>query len=391
MTCLEDHPIAALLPLLEGDEFQALVASMQRHGFDPEHPIRLYEGKILDGRNRYRAALEAGVEPVLRAWDGDNPWAWVRKENLDRRQLDAGQRAVIGIKLVRGEEGWAEEQRARREEADRRRSETQKGRPRERGGSPDPRPSDTRSDGSPKVRERDVLAAKIGVSPTAVKRALELEQRAPEKFEEVGRGVVPLAKARAAVKHEAKAALAAELRARPLPPPTGPFGVLVVDPPWPYETRNEDPSHRGVTDYPTMSLQDIYRLPVDELADEDAILWLWVTNAFMRRAFDCLDRWGFEEKTILTWAKDRLGLGNWLRNVTEHCILATRGKPVVELGGHCTLLAAPRREHSRKPIEFWGLVESLCPDARRLEMFSREPRPGWIAWGAEAGKLGPAT
>jgi N6-adenosine-specific RNA methylase IME4 len=111
-------------------------------------------------------------------------------------------------------------------------------------------------------------------------------------------------------------------------------------------------------------------------------LWLWTTNAFLREAFECLDAWGFKNKTVLTWVKDRMGLGNWLRGQTEHCLVAVKGKPIVTLTNQTTALSAPMREHSRKPDEFYALVESLCP-GNRLEMFARQSRDGWQSCGAE--------
>jgi N6-adenosine-specific RNA methylase IME4 len=103
-----------------------------------------------------------------------------------------------------------------------------------------------------------------------------------------------------------------------------------------------------------MELDAICSLPVAELAHEDCILWLWTTNAFLRQAFDCLDAWGFENKTVLMWVKNRMGLGDWLRGRTEHCLMAVRGKPVVTLTNQTTALEAPLREHSRKPDEFYS-------------------------------------
>jgi N6-adenosine-specific RNA methylase IME4 len=102
----------------------------------------------------------------------------------------------------------------------------------------------------------------------------------------------------------------------------------------------------------------------------------------MREAFACLDVWGFQQKTILTWVKDRMGAGNWLRGQTEHCILAVRGNPAITLTNQTTALGAPVREHSRKPDEFFDLVDSLCPGSK-IELFARERRDGWATWGAE--------
>jgi N6-adenosine-specific RNA methylase IME4 len=183
---------------------------------------------------------------------------------------------------------------------------------------------------------------------------------------------------------------AAEIAAEPPPLPDGRFRVIVADPPWKYDARAEDPSHRAANPYPQMSLEDICTLPVIDHAHDEAVLWLWTTNSHMRDAFSVLDAWGFRHRTILTWAKDRMGTGDWLRGQTEHCLMAVRGRPTVKLSNQTTLLHAPMREHSRKPDEFYALVESLCPAPLngRLELFARETRPGWVAAGAEVGKFG---
>ncbi len=164
-------------------------------------------------------------------------------------------------------------------------------------------------------------------------------------------------------------------------PPAGRHGVIVADPPWPYTCRTEDVTHQGTIPYPTMTIVEICALEVP--ADDDCVLWLWTTNAFMREAFRVLDAWGFREKTILTWVKPRPGLGNWLRGQTEHCIRAVRGKPVVRLVNQSTVLEAPTTGHSRKPDAFYALVESLCPSTSRLDLFARERRAGWTCSGAE--------
>jgi MT-A70 len=75
--------------------------------------------------------------------------------------------------------------------------------------------------------------------------------------------------------------------------------------------------------------------------------------------------------TILTWAKDSMTTGDWLRGQTEHCIMAVRGKPVVTLTNQTTLLHARRRGHSVKPVEFYDFVENLCPAPRYCYLFSR--------------------
>jgi N6-adenosine-specific RNA methylase IME4 len=129
-----------------------------------------------------------------------------------------------------------------------------------------------------------------------------------------------------------------------------------------------------------MPAKEIKALPVGDIVHENAVLWLWTTNAHLRLAFDVIEAWGFEYKTVLTWVKNGIGTGDWLRGQTEHCLLATRGVPVFLKGQASTALEAARREHSRKPEEFFDLVERLCPGSK-VELFSCEDREGWRGFG----------
>jgi N6-adenosine-specific RNA methylase IME4 len=192
------------------------------------------------------------------------------------------------------------------------------------------------------------------------------------------------------------------IRAEPPPLPPGPFRVLSIDPPWAYEVRKEDPSHRGITPYPPMSLDAIRALPIAKLAADDAIVWLWTINLLLANgtAGEVLRAWGFESRTILTWfktdtkmTKQRFGFGDWLRGSTEHCIMAVRGNPVHELDNEGTWIFAPMRSHSEKPDEFYRLVESTCPapDGGRVDMFARKVRPTWVPWGNEVRHNPPLT
>ena len=171
-------------------------------------------------------------------------------------------------------------------------------------------------------------------------------------------------------------------REAPLLPP-GKYHVIVCDPPWTYELRAEDVSHRAANPYPSMTIEEIKALPVESHAHDNAILWLWATNAHLREAFGVAETWGFTYKTLLTWVKDKMGLGTWLRGQTEHCLLCVRGTPVVQLTNQTTVIQAPAGRHSEKPDAFYALVEGLCP-GKRLEMFQRTPREGWAGHGDES-------
>jgi N6-adenosine-specific RNA methylase IME4 len=139
-----------------------------------------------------------------------------------------------------------------------------------------------------------------------------------------------------------------------------------------------------------MSIRDIAALPVTEWCAKDCVLFLWTTDSMLRAACDIIDSWGFIYKTVaFTWAKSSLdgrkwpiGLGFWTRSNPEMCLLATRGKPKSRSRAVRQLIIAPRRAHSQKPEETYERIETLCAGPY-LEMFARQRREGWDAWGTE--------
>ena len=223
---------------------------------------------------------------------------------------------------------------------------------------------------------RDKIARYLGVGRTTIDKAEAVVEAAEEDPEDFGHLVEQMdrsGKVAGAFRRLTVLKQARELEADPPELPTGPFQVIVADPPWQYESGASLP-------YPTMAIEDIKAMPVRDIADENATLWLWTTNAHLPVAFEVVAAWGFEYKTILTWVKDRMGTGEWLRGQTEHCLLGARGKPVFLHGNHTTALEAARREHSRKPEEFYSLVKATCPGSK-LELFAREQRSGWVGFG----------
>lgn len=160
---------------------------------------------------------------------------------------------------------------------------------------------------------------------------------------------------------------------------TGVYPTIVIDPPWRYDnvaTRGAAEDH-----YPTMTLDQLAALELP--ADDDAHLYLWTTNSFLRPAFDLVDAWGFTYKTTLTWCKPSIGMGNYWRNNTEHILFAVRGRCPTLVNNVGTWFEAPKTQHSAKPETFYDLVERASPGPW-MEMFARRRRMGWDVWGNEA-------
>jgi ParB-like chromosome segregation protein Spo0J len=182
---------------------------------------------------------------------------------------------------------------------------------------------------------RDRIGAYVGKSGRTIekiKAVVEAAEAEPEKFGKLKEDMDRTGRVDGPHKRLQVIRKADAIKSEPPPlPGNGPYRVIVADPPWPYEKRQDDPSHRGVLPYPSMSISQICNRDVAAIAHDDSILWLWTTNHHMREAFNVLDAWGFKQKTILTWVKDKMGMGDWLRGKSEHCLLVTRGKPIVHL------------------------------------------------------------
>lgn len=157
------------------------------------------------------------------------------------------------------------------------------------------------------------------------------------------------------------------------------YRTILADPPW--GTKNL--ASTAGRHYPLMSLEDICALPVEDLAEDDAHLWLWVTNGdVFETAPAVMAAWGFSYRSCLTWIKPRFGLGPYLRNQTEHLLLGVRGRAPIQFRGQGTWMYAPLQEHSHKPEEQYAVIER-CSPGPYVELFARRRRPGWDAWGNE--------
>lgn len=378
ITTLTPHPIAEIFPLLEGEPFENLVADIREHG--QREPIWTHEGLILDGRNRHRACAALGIDCRAQEYAGDDLTAFVVSMNLHRRHLNESQRAMVAARLAN----------------------MPKGRP--------------ELNASIDAFVQPDAAALLNVSRASVQRARQvLENAIPEIVGMVDGGTVSVSDAASVAKKSPQLQQAAverakqssdgkllraaravsldaqreELAKKAIEMPEGPFDVIVLDPPWPYAEKIDvsgyDPQgHRASNPYPEMSLDAIAAL--DLQGAPDCVLWLWTTHRFMRHSFPLLDAWGFKDRVILTWAKDRMGLGRWLRSQSEFCIMATRGNPSVNLTTQTTVIDGPQREHSRKPDEFYAMVDELCAGSK-LDFFSRETRPGWQSFGDQVGRF----
>ena len=399
---LKAHPAADLFPMMGEAELNQLAADIRQRG-QLEAIIVTTTGKedlILDGRNRYEACRRAGVEPYLLTWEDElsptaSATAFVLSKNLHRRHLTESQRAVVAADALPLFEAEAKKRMGAAKTA--KGKGAPRGAPLELEASAEKKTLDkleavaaTKGEQAKKPQRASEAAAKVvGASSRSVERAKKVLAERPELREQLRSAKITLKQAEKQIRKDKELKNALEYR-----PPVGTYAVIVADVPWQYDDQLDGSDQvRGGTGYPTMPLDEI--LAIKPPAAPDCALWFWTTNAFLvdGTAAQVVKAWGFEPKALLTWrkvdkdGKDRLGAGHYLRNVTEHCILAVKGKPLVQGGDMPNIFDAPRTSrHSEKPARFFEIAEKVtpCPAAARIELFAvDEERKGWVTSGAE--------
>ena len=172
------------------------------------------------------------------------------------------------------------------------------------------------------------------------------------------------------------------------PFPDSTFATILADPPW-KETGGGQIVRGAQRHYSLMQTPEIVamRSEVQRVSQASAHLYLWTTNNFLPEGLEVMESWGFRYVTMITWLKDRFGLGQYFRGATEHCLFGVRGKSLpyrtLESGKRAqgvTGFSAPRGEHSAKPRQLRTMVERVSWPPY-LELFAREKFPGWEVWG----------
>ncbi|TGR83316.1 S-adenosylmethionine-binding protein [Mesorhizobium sp. M2D.F.Ca.ET.223.01.1.1] len=380
------HEYADIFPWIEGEAFRALVEDIRKNGV--LEPIVFLDGAILDGRNRYMAARELGIEYPRVEYEGDDPLGFVVSHNLTRRHLDSSQRAMVAKRLANAKQG------ERRDiPANEGRSVTQE----EAASALNvsvasvERAAIVQRDGAPEL----IAAVDKGlVSVSAAADVSTLPK--PEQAEIVARGEKEILEAAKAIRAEKAVArreerldriadiskdnaeLSTEVR----------YPIIYADPPWRYENPPMGGTNRSIENhYPTMTLEEICALPVADLATEDAMLYLWATAPKLAECMQVIAAWGFEYRTNLVWDKEVIGMGYHARNQHEILLVAKRGEiPPPEAGKQPASVHRERRtEHSAKPEFYYEMIEQAYPQLPKIELFCRSPREGWSVWGNQSG------
>ena len=169
-------------------------------------------------------------------------------------------------------------------------------------------------------------------------------------------------------------------------PLTGKYRIIYADPPWKYGDQFGIEGYKVSAEqhYPVMSIEELCALPVKDLAEDNAVLFLWVTSPFLEDAFLVIDAWGFEYKTSFVWDKVKHNMGHYNSVRHEFILVCTKGSCLPDIPTlYDSVLTIERTDHSVKPEEFRKIIDDLYRTGKRIELFARRPIEGWETWGNE--------
>jgi len=355
-----------LMPPPSMEDYQALKDSINKHGIKISLTVNK-DYEIIDGYSRFKIAKELGLNTVpcttLMFKNRFEEQEYVILSNLHRRHLTNAQKAEIGLKLLE-----IEEEKARKRQLSKLKHV---------GDAIVPLESEERGEAM------EIVAERVGVGKDTIWKARKIKEKTENDeririfWDEAKKGKRTINSVYKLIEHEEKIKKLEE-KIKSLPEPEGKYHVIVIDPPWQYGTKYNPDGRRVASPYPEINTQELEKIELP--ADDDCILWLWATNAFLHDAFHLMEKWGFEYKTMLTWVKDKIGVGSWLRGQTEHCLLGVKGKPILNLINQSTVLFASNKGHSKKPDEFYEMVDKLCI-GKKLDYFGTKKRKGWSIHG----------
>ena len=368
MEFIIDKEFKTLIPPLEKEEIQQLETSIKTEGL--RDAIILWNGIIIDGHNRYDICKKNNINTKTRNKkfkDRNEVILWMIDTQLGRRNISKYDRVRLSSKKVEILKPQAE-------------ANMKSGKTLVR--------NQTRVD-------RIGLSSKISkTSRDTVSKVKYIEEKADEKQKKdlssqrfsINKIYTELKKA------ENRKNIAESFKEPPMPKTKKKYNIIYADPPWSFKHYSDKGKGRAPDNYyKCQNLQDIKDLPIEDLADENCVLFMWVTYPFLQKSFEVIKAWGFEYKTVgFTWVKKNKkadswfwGMGYWTRSNAEICLIATKGKITRQSSSVHQIIDTPIEEHSKKPDITRERIIELVGKLPRIELFARQKRKGWDVYGNE--------
>jgi N6-adenosine-specific RNA methylase IME4 len=317
-------------------------------------------------------------------------WAFVVGLNLNRRHLTSSQKAVITVEMLPFLEAEAKARQGTRNDLTSVKKLTDVKQESQRATAEAAKLTGTNrqyvSDAKKLKKDAPEILERVKVGTITMQDAKKVAQLSPEKRAEV------FEKVQAGDKKNIDQAVRAEVRQERIEKIVAgnkalegdkKYNVILADPPWRYDHPISD-SRIIENQYPTMTLEDICALPVVDITADEAIIFLWATTPMLKKALQVLEAWGFNYASSMVWVKPSIGPGYWVRQRHEFLLVGIKGSIPTPANKPDSVIEAPRTGHSQKPEMVYGLIEKMYPELSKVELFARQAREGWDAWGNEA-------
>ena len=413
-----DNEFKGLIPPLTDEEYKGLEESILKDGC--RDALVLWGEILVDGHNRYEICTRHNIpfKTVQKEFTSrDDVLLWMIDTQFSRRNLDAPDRILLAQKKAPILEKLA---RKKQVEAG---TEFGKGLPKKEEIafvnndksyiSEQPKtavPEKPKAVEQPKfviekkpepskpIHVREEVAKMAGVSNGTVAKFEQVQKKKPELIDDIRKGEISINQAYQTVRREEKKQEVFDRIEEHAKVQTGvinieqtkrKYNIIYADPPWRYwESGNKNQALH----YTTMSIGEICKLPVKDIADDNCVLFMWVTYPILQDAFKVIEAWGFKYSTCgFVWVKKNknkdtpfIGCGAWTRANSELCLIATKGNVMRLDASISQIVESPIEEHSKKPDVVRDLITKLVGELPRVELFCRNPAKGWDVWGNEA-------
>jgi N6-adenosine-specific RNA methylase IME4 len=356
-----DAEFKALIPPLAPDELAQLEANILRDGC--RDPLVVWDDILIDGHNRFEICTQHGIQfqtVEMEFEDRDAAMDWMDTNQLGRRNLTNDQRSILRgrrynrTKVTKADAG-AMKGKANAEVA------------------------------QAPINTAATIAKQHGVSERTIKsdgkKAEAIEKLAltnPDAAKAVTDGTKRFNEVRREIKlEEVKESVAL---------PDAKYRVIYSDPPWKYGDQLTEDYGSIKFHYPSMTIAELCELPVKDMVDDDAVLFLWVTSPLLFECEPIIKAWGFKYKTSFVWDKIKHNMGHYNSVRHEFLLICTKGSCTPDAKQlFDSVQSIERTQHSAKPEEFRDIINTLYPHGKKLEMFARKEAPeGWDNWGNQS-------
>mgnify|MGYP000919112909 CR=1 FL=1 len=367
-----NEELRKLIPPLTKEEYEGLIKSIITEGC--RDSIIIWNDTIVDGHNRYQICTDNNIEfktTEKNFNDINEVKEWIIINQFSRRNINDWQRSVLALKL----KGLYKEKAKENQKLSEGRSV--------KGSAISP---------NLKIDTRKEISKIAGVGESTITQVEKIEEKGSDELkQQLTTGKISINQAFNEIKKDERKAQIEEqkrlIESGEIKLPEGVYQHIVMDPPWNYNTEYRPDSGFGrvACPYPLMSFEELSQIEIP--ADKDSVLWLWTTHQFIWEAKELMKLWGFEYKAILVWNKEKMGIGSWLRMQCEFCLVGIKGKPMWTAHNLRDIITEPRREHSRKPDQFYTMIEENF-SGRFLDYFSRTTfSDKWDVYGNDTNKF----